>query len=73
MTTLELPKCPTCGGIAWSSTEMLSSGERTYKLGRDGWQLLGDNFDLFQTTYACDGCGNDADDDEDLWDRLNDM
>lgn len=71
MTTLELPECPTCGGCAWSSTEMLSGGERTYKLGSDGWALVGDAVDLFETTYSCDGCGNDAGDDEDLWDRLN--
>ena len=52
---------------------MLSSGERRYKLGSDGWELVGNDVDLFETTYTCDGCREDAGDDDDLWERLNDI
>ena len=53
---------------------MVTSGERTVKMVSVGWEVAGGDVELIDTNYSWDGCVNDVgDDDDDLWDRLNDI
>jgi len=53
----EARSCPACGRSAWSSIERFDGGSRRYELRPTGWAQVGEELDLFSTTFTCASCG----------------